>query len=72
MMLLISQVVTLKLFCSAYMVKVEEFQKDPQFINGLNAEISFEIGSAPHDWFSSSHNHFGSIVELKSSRLVPS
>lgn len=51
--------------CSAYMVKVEEFQKDPQFINGLNAEISFDIGSAPHDWFSSTHNHFGSIVELK-------
>ena len=55
----------IEIVCSAQMIKVDSFQKDPQFINGLNAEISFELGSAPSDWFSSTHNSFGSFLELK-------
>lgn len=55
----------IEIVCSAHMIKVDSFQRDPQFINGLNAEISFELGSAPSDWFSSTHNNIGSLLELK-------
>ena len=50
---------------SAEMTRIDNFKRNPNFINGLNVEISFIKGSAPSNWFSSTHNHFGSTIELK-------